>query len=400
MCVFRLLALCGVALVSACMSAETPVSDVQETTSDDAALEKEFVDLRVNLPPPEAGYQLTTQPSLVPAGEEVQICSVVRVERQGDDKLIWVNEMESLISENSHHMNVLFGAFSFYDAFLGENAFEAELGLGIGTYDCEEVDALMEKALPIFPSQRTNQRITFPEGVAVPMMAPLVLIFHHHYINPTDTDVMINAALNINGIDEDEVVDVGYLIFDGDEELNIPGTSQMTEAQTCVMHREVNIALVSTHNHEKGDCATLNTYGAETGEISDTPFYVNKFWEAPPILHFPRGEFKVAAGDGIHYACHYQNPEDRELNFGPSESDEMCVFAAVAYPAPQSKEDVKSAVNSENLNEILKLSNAMITKCDEKLESQSPWPLAGKPRFGDFEGTCEGYTQTESNTLW
>jgi hypothetical protein len=297
-------------------------------------------------------------------------------------------------------MNVLFGQFSFYDAFLGEDAFETALGIGLGNYDCADLDTLMEQALPIFPSQRTNQRITFPEGVAVPMMAPLVLIFSHHYINPTPNDVRINAALNVETMDADEVTDVGYLIFDSDLKLDIPGSSQTTEAQTCIMDRDVNIALVSTHSHEKADCATLNAYSAETNAIADAPFYVNKSWEAPPLLHFKRDQFKITAGDGIHYACHYTNPEDQDLSFGATSADEMCVFAAVAYPAPQTKEEVTAAFMKGELGDLLDLADSMMTDCAKEIDVQSPWSMSGNPHFGDYTETCEGYGQTESNTLW
>ena len=388
-------------------AAEVLPSDVAESSGADVEgqpaetdTEDGIVDLTIELAPPESGYQLVTEPSIVPAGSEVEICSVIRVEAKGDETLFWAHEMESLISDGSHHMNVLLGQFSFYDAFLGDDAFEAQLGIGLGSYDCNQFSNIMEKASPIFPSQRTNQRITFPEGVGVPMMVPLVLIFHHHYINPTDKDVRINAALNIIGMPEEEVTDVGYLIFDGDSNLDIPGKSQTTEAQTCVVNRDVEFALVSTHTHEKGDCATLSNYSGATGTIAESPFYVNKYWEAPPILHFDRGEFQIAAGEGVHYACHYRNHEDRDLGFGPSANDEMCVFAAVAYPAPRSKAEIKAVFAEADLVKVLELANELFTACDELVEVESPWPMAGAPNFGDYDGVCRDLIQTESNTLW
>jgi hypothetical protein len=383
----------------ACGDTGTPTGAL-ETTADALIEGNEVVDLTVSLELPEHGYQLKTEPTLVAAGTERDICSVVRVDGDGEGKLLWANEMESLISENSHHMNVLFGTFSFYDAVLGEDAFETELGIGLGTYDCADVSSLMEKALPIFPSQRTNQRITFPDGVGVPMLVPLVLIFNHHYVNTSHNDVLINAALNVYGMKEEDVEEVGFLIFDSDEDLNVPPYSQKSEAETCVMNRDLHIALVSTHNHEKTDCATLNAYDGETGEIEPTPFFVNKFWEWPPILHFDHDEYDLQAGDGIHYACHYTNDEDRTLHFGPSAADEMCVLAAVAYPAVQTKEEVKSAIETQDLFEILALADSMIAKCDEKLSVPSPWPMSDAANFDALQDPCEGYLQTESNTLW
>ena len=74
----------------------------------------------------------------------------------------------SLVTEGTHHMNVLIGEFSFLDAFVGEGASEGALGATLGQHPCSELDT-MELAYPIFPSQRENQQIKMPPGVAAPL---------------------------------------------------------------------------------------------------------------------------------------------------------------------------------------------------------------------------------------
>ena len=76
----------------------------------------------------------------------------------------------------------------------------------------KEID-LMESAYALFPSQRQNQKITLPDGVAAPLTAPLLLIFSHHFINTTDSPISIEAVLNIETIASEEVTDVAGLIF-------------------------------------------------------------------------------------------------------------------------------------------------------------------------------------------
>ena len=78
----------------------------------------------------------------------------------------------------------------------------------------------------------------------------------------------------------------------------------------------------------------------------------------------------------------------------------MCVFAAIAYPAPQTKEEVTAAFTKGELGEILALADSMMTDCAKKPDAQSPWPLSGNPHFGDYTNSCQDYDQTESNTLW
>ena len=307
--------------------------------------------------------------------------------------------MESRSSENSHHMNVFLGRFSSLDAFLEDGTFENQLGVGLGTYDCDELGNLMESAFPIFPSQRTSQRITMPEGVGVPLVAPLVLVVQHHYLNLRDEPALINAALNIERVEPSTVRDVGSLVFDDIPELSVPAGSQKVETRTCVMNRDVEFALVSTHNHARGDCATMNRYSAASESVDSDPFFVNKWWETPPILHFERESFPVAAGDGVHWACHFRDQQGEDVvNDGTAEG-EMCVFAAVAYPAIRSVDEITEILASSDLFAIYDLVDEMLSDCDEHPVVDSPWPMTEDAHFGDWVDTCSDWDQTESNVL-
>ena len=58
--------------------------------------DSEINDTSISLPVPENGYQLVTPVYEVPAFSEEEICTVVRLEPNGDENLYWVNSMESL----------------------------------------------------------------------------------------------------------------------------------------------------------------------------------------------------------------------------------------------------------------------------------------------------------------
>ena len=342
-------------------------------------------DLTVQLAPPARGLQVTTEPVVIEPYTEREICSVVRLE--ADQLLLWTDRMETLVSTGSHHMNVFIGQFSFLDPFLGDGAAEEALGATVGQYDCDEL-AVMEQAYPVLPSQRENQQITFPEGVAAPLMAPALLIFSHHYVNPTDTPVRINAALNIETVPTEQVQHMASLVFDDISDLSIPPGERQTRTRTCVMERDVEVALVSTHTHEWTDCASLSRFDGETVEAE--PFFVNRDWEAPPILHFAPGTFSLAAGEGVHYACHYDNSTDYTLVNDGTAQGEMCVFAAVMYPATKTVSEVEEIVASRDLGALLSLLGEAIGPCDATAEVDSPW------EHGD---TCDAYPQTEGNVL-
>ena len=97
----------------------------------------ESPDEPLSLPIPDNGYQLITPTYEVPAFSEIEICTVMRLEPHEDEKLYWVNGLESLVTEGTHHMNVLIGEFSFLDAFVGDGSSEAALGVPVGQYRVE-----------------------------------------------------------------------------------------------------------------------------------------------------------------------------------------------------------------------------------------------------------------------
>lgn len=348
------------------------------------------VDATVQMAAPTQGYQLTTPAYRVPAHTEVDICTIVKLAPHEAEKLVWVNRMESLVSPGTHHMNVLIGQFSFLDGFLGEGASEDALGAEIGQQPCSELST-MEVAFPVFPSQRENQEITFPAGVAAPMPLPLVLVFSHHYVNTTDQAIDINAVLNMETIAGEDVVDVAGLVFDDIGDLEVaPGTQAIVE-RTCVVERDVSVALVSTHTHEWAECTTLNEYDAETQTVAEAPFFVNKRWDQPPILHFEPGAYALSAGDGIHWACHYTNTTERMLTNDGTADGEMCVFAAVTYPSPWSVEDVEATVDSGDIGALASLLGDALGPCDTTIDTApSPW---------DGTDVCGPLVQTESNVL-
>ena len=350
----------------------------------------------VSLAPPANGYQVVTEPAEVPPYSEVELCTVVRVPARDGERFSWVGRLESLVSEGTHHMNVFMGQFSFLDGYLGEGASENALGVPLGTYDCADL-SVMESAFPIFPSQRENQEIVFPEGVAVPMPVPMVLVFSHHFVNPHPYPVTINAALNVETVPASEVNQVAGIVFDG-APISLPSGQRTTAERTCVFDRDVSVALVSTHTHEWADCATLHHYDGETSSIDAEPYYANHDWDRPPILSFSPGAYAIEAGDGVHFGCHYTNDTDRTLiNDGTAEG-EMCVFAAVTWPLPQTIDEVTRVLESGQLDELIGLMGEAMGPCAEVRDDLTgPW--SAEPVSIDGESpVCAGLPQTETTT--
>ena len=364
----------------------------------DAVRSKGVVDLTVDLTPPDEGYQVVTEPAEVAPYTEFRACSVVRLEPHGDEELTWVSEFQSLSSVGSHHLNALLGTFSFLDVALGEGAGEDALGVGVGTYDCDDLD-LMQQVRTFFPSQRSDQRITLPPGVAAPFTTPLLVIFDHHYVNTTADTLLINGGLNFMSVDPEEVAQVAGLTFDDISDLQIEPDSRQVIASTCVVDRAVDVALVSTHTHAQAECATMNAYDGATGEVSPEPFFVNRVWETPPILHMETGTFHLEPGDGIHWACHYANAGDTTLINDGTAAGEMCVMAAATYPAPYTRAEIESMLVSRELSRLNEVLGAVMAPCDSRVEAASPYETTPVP-LAASEEACGDLQQTASNVLY
>lgn len=82
-----------------------------------------------------------------------------------------------------------------------------------------------------------------------------------------------NAALNIETVPAAEGDQVASLVFDAIGEIAVPPGGLQVADRTCVMHRDVSVALVSTHTHGWGECAALPEFVDD--QVGDEPFFVD-----------------------------------------------------------------------------------------------------------------------------
>jgi hypothetical protein len=361
------------------------------------------IDLTVSLEPPELGYQLASQPYIVAPHSEVYMCDVVRVDPQNGENLAWIGAIASRTSQSSHHMNVNMGIFSMGE-LLDEGLSETLLGVELGQHDCNDLGDLMadQQLRTVYPSQRTEQEGVLPKGVALPLPVPLVLIMEQQYINTGDQPVLANAVLNLHRIDEDEVEHVVSGVWGRIDDIVLPPNSRKIEAHTCRLTRDFTMFAISSHSHERGACFTMNFF--LDGEIEEEPFFVNTDWESPPIFFMEQQErtnyqtMEFKKGDGIHWACHYVNSEDREVRTGPTADDEMCIFVAMGHPGDVTVEEVKEMFAAETLNtrEILEALTAALP-CEPVYDLESPWADANTaiPLDDDPYVACAGLPHTQ-----
>lgn len=273
------------------------------------------------LPPPPVGegFQMGID-TVAPAGAEIWKCAVADLPTP-PGAFTPVNRVHALQSPGVHHMDVM--------------ALGLLRGVTIepGMYDCDDLYSthpqMMEEGIFIFATQNEEEILELPEGVAANLPGGLRVMVEIHYVNPTPREVPVWSRINAYTMDAADVQDAIWGSAVRDVDINLaPGVEGWVEWTRCVMNRDVDVILLSSHTHELAERIEIHAFdGERTGEL----LYANDDWHAPPLMRVDP-PMPLAAGTGFEFRCHYRNPTDRTVNWGFTAEDEMCQMALVHTP--------------------------------------------------------------------
>ncbi|HZS37178.1 MAG TPA: hypothetical protein VFF06_10135, partial [Polyangia bacterium] len=127
-------------------------------------------------------------------------------------------------------------------------------------------------------------------------------------------------------VDKSKVQTIAGMIFYSNYNLNIP-PGMSTAAMTCHAPQDLKLLTATGHMHMHG-----LTFDATVG---GTNIYHTNNWDEPNGSVFPAPGMDVPMGTPIAWSCAYDNTTGGTLMFGNSASkNEMCILAAIYYPAP------------------------------------------------------------------
>lgn len=274
-------------------------------------------DLPLQPPDPADGFQFSFS-TTVDAYSEAWVCSVYPAPYEELSPVQWI---EYDVTPGLHHMTLA------TPSLVGSV-------LEPGIYDCQ---SLLEEQM----GEDSNYTMFFglgagdpvgemhlPDGVAANMPAGLDVIHEIHYVNATDQPVEVETYVNAYTIPLSEV-ETG--IWGGqvrDETIHIPAGGQATEWSRCVMNEDVEVLFLASHTHELGTKFTIRTFdGENTGDI----IFENDDWHDPKITQYDP-PLVVPAGTGFEWTCDFTNPNEHDVNYGPTSEDEMCNMTMVHTP--------------------------------------------------------------------
>jgi hypothetical protein len=272
------------------------------------------------LPLPEHGTQIASTDVSLDPGVEKYMCWSVKLP---DDAPLNLIGMESRIpAEGVHHWAVYTNS-----APLPDNP---------GPYDCENMGVTWGL---VNGGGAGTEPGSFPEGTAMKLQAGSHIVFQLHMINTRGTPLDVPPAhMNlVAAAPGEDLQNVGLLIA-GTLDITVPAQSSgVAVSGGCTLASPLqNIFAVFPHMHQLGRRITAEVTpkgGGPAVMISDVQ------WDFKD-----QGVYDVkgsaAEGDALTITCHYDNPNPKDVYFGLSSNNEMCVAVFYHYPAPETTSNV------------------------------------------------------------
>ena len=251
-------------------------------------------------------YTVALDSFVVAPGEERYACQDFANPFDGASAAI--HGFASHLTPGSHHLLL------FYKA----SAADAPLA------DCSG----SEFAAGPYGSQRPDDSLVYPDGVAAVVAPSDGFRVQAHYLNATTAPLEVRVTVTLSRIDEAAVRDRAAVLFFSNSAIDVPpGQSGVVAQKTCTLPFDVELVQATGHMHSHGRAFSATAAG-------HTLFSSTVYSDVTPALFDP--PLALPAGTAVTFGCTYDNSDGTTpLEFGDSaRTDEMCIFSAQFYPAP------------------------------------------------------------------
>jgi Copper type II ascorbate-dependent monooxygenase, C-terminal domain len=268
----------------------------------------------------QVGYQITFGPIPVPAGKENTQCVVKRL---GNANAMHIGEIHNSLGNSSHHMIV----------------YRVDDTVEVPTpFDCQPFTDTLDpsKGSPLMITQKKDEILTLPEGVAYSLDANQMVRLEMHYINATTSDVTLMSSSTMIPIADSAFKYEADFLFIGDPDINLaPGAIKTLGPIFYALdpvYSDAQFFAITGHEHKLGTNVTVST--AMTADDPGTSVYNIPNWTwSEPATQFQTPPFMIPSGGGFKFTCEWNNTGTTTVKFGESANDEMCFFWAYYYPS-------------------------------------------------------------------
>jgi hypothetical protein len=202
-------------------------------------------------------------------------------------------------------------------------------------------------ATPIIITQRADETLMLPDGVAYSFAANQKIRLEMHYINNSDVPAEVTSTAEFYVIPDAEVQHEADFLFIGSPDISFtlqPGASQMLRAYFPLTTASpaldgVDIFAITGHTHKHGTDMDIWTSPSATGPDTEiynpTPYN----WDEPETRMHVNPFLRVPSGGGFDFMCEWTNNTSSavSIEFGESANQEMCFFWAYYFPSHGAK---------------------------------------------------------------
>jgi hypothetical protein len=210
-------------------------------------------------------------------------------------------------------------------------------------FDCQPFTGALNPSgmvAPIMITQRSDDELYLPEGVAYTLNANQMMRVEMHFINSTDQPIEAQATVELYAAPPETITDEANILFIGSPDVDIPAGQTVTLEQYFTPSRAsldldgAKFFAITGHTHQLGTDMQVATSTTSGGTMTSVYAPATFKWDEPETqTHKP--EFQLPDGNqsGFNFKCTYNNTTNQSVGFGESANDEMCFFWAYYYPS-------------------------------------------------------------------
>ncbi len=304
------LSLCSCPLIVACHKATTTGDDDQTFTDAPAITGTE--------------YSATWGPVTLQPGEESTMCIWLHLSNTDEIK---VHQVHDTLTESSHHVIV------YKD--------DKDTTEQLTPMPCQPFTGALNASgmiAPLVISQKKDDLITLPEGVAYTFAANQMIKVEMHNINSTDAVETAMAQVDFYAADPATIHDDASVLLIGSPDINIGAGQMATLHQFFTVPSYLDLSAshiwaVTGHEHQMGTGVEVNLGTSKTDTNMKPVYNPDPFLWSEPVTQAQAPDFAVPVGGGFDFTSTWTNPSAAAVKFGESATDEMCFFWTYYWPS-------------------------------------------------------------------
>lgn len=181
-------------------------------------------------------------------------------------------------------------------------------------------------------SQTPQQQFVFPDGVGRVLPSGEGLRVLVHLLNPSTTAVTAKVTITFHAVDPSLIQYKAVSLFLNNALLSVPAGMSVQTRTTGALSQNIKLMGAVSHMHSRATAFSATTSTGKTLYSCNSSTGVD-CWNEPSPANFTPA-LDIASGTTFTWSCTYNNTTGKTLTFGESaNTNEMCIFAGVAYPA-------------------------------------------------------------------